>query len=63
MTKPPAKDRAEALRLCPVLEQAARELDIYERILREWNKRINLVSASTLDTVWTRHFAEFGATP
>ena len=27
-------------------------------MLREWNPRINLVSASTLAEVWTRHFAD-----
>jgi len=58
MTTPPAKDRVEALRLCPALQQAEPELEIYERMLREWNPRINLVSASTLAEVWTRHFAD-----
>jgi 16S rRNA (guanine527-N7)-methyltransferase len=58
MTKSLGNDRAEALRLCPVLQQAEPDLDIYERMLRDWNPRINLVSASTLDVVWTRHFAD-----
>ena len=52
------EDRARALRLCPALEAGGAELEIYERMLREWNPRINLVSASTLDAVWTRHFAD-----
>jgi 16S rRNA (guanine527-N7)-methyltransferase len=52
------QDRAEALRLCPALHQAESELEIYERMLREWNPRINLVSASTLAEVWIRHFAD-----
>ncbi len=58
MTKAGLRDRAEALRLCPVLRQTEPELETYERMLRDWNKRINLVSASTLDEVWTRHFAD-----
>lgn len=58
MTKAALTDRAEALRICPALEQAQPELETYERMLRDWNKRINLVSASTLDEVWTRHFAD-----
>ena len=58
MTRMTPSDRAEALRFCPVLKQAEPELEIYERMLRDWNKRINLVSASTLDEVWTRHFAD-----
>jgi 16S rRNA (guanine527-N7)-methyltransferase len=33
-------------------------LAIYERLLREWQKTINLVAASTLDAVWHRHFAD-----
>jgi 16S rRNA (guanine527-N7)-methyltransferase len=58
MNKAAPDDRAQALRLCSVLKQAEPELAIYERMLRDWNKRINLVSASTLDEVWTRHFAD-----
>ncbi len=58
MNKAALADRAEALRLCPALKQAESELEVYERMLRDWNKRINLVSASTLDEVWTRHFAD-----
>ncbi len=57
MTSRAGKDRAEALRLCPALKAVESELEIYERMLREWNPRINLVSASTLDAIWTRHFA------
>ncbi len=52
------EDRASALRLCPALQEAEAEFEIYERMLREWNPRINLVSASTLAEVWTRHFAD-----
>ena len=58
MSGPAPTDHDEALRLCPALKAAEAELVIYERLLRDWNKRINLVSASTLDEVWTRHFAD-----
>jgi 16S rRNA (guanine527-N7)-methyltransferase len=58
MTRAAPSDRDEALRLCPVLREAEPQLEIYERMLRDWNRRINLVSASTLDEVWTRHFAD-----
>jgi len=58
MTTPPGKDRAEALRLSPALKAVESEFEIYEWMLREWNPRINLVSASTLAEVWTRHFAD-----
>ena len=30
----------------------------YERALRQWQRRINLVGPSTLDDVWRRHFAD-----
>ncbi|MEM7076957.1 MAG: 16S rRNA (guanine(527)-N(7))-methyltransferase RsmG [Pseudomonadota bacterium] len=31
-------------------------LSLYEALLRKWNPKINLVSRTTLDAVWTRHF-------
>ncbi|MGA8172021.1 MAG: 16S rRNA (guanine(527)-N(7))-methyltransferase RsmG [Methylocystis sp.] len=31
---------------------------MYEALLRAWQPRINLVSASTLASLWTRHFAD-----
>jgi 16S rRNA (guanine527-N7)-methyltransferase len=30
----------------------------YEALLRQWQKTINLVAESTLDAVWSRHFAD-----
>lgn len=33
-------------------------LDIYERLLRKWNPKINLVSANTLNDLWRRHFLD-----
>jgi len=33
-------------------------LETYEATLRLWQKKINLVSPSTLNDVWTRHFAD-----
>lgn len=30
----------------------------YEAALRRWQRRINLVGASTLDDIWRRHFAD-----
>ena len=34
------------------------DLKIYEALLRKWQKAINLVSKSTLDELWVRHFAD-----
>ena len=58
MTERALSDREAALRLCPVLNQAAAELEVYEKLLQAWQKKINLVSASTLPALWRRHFAD-----
>jgi 16S rRNA (guanine527-N7)-methyltransferase len=34
------------------------KLSTYEALLRQWQKTINLVAPSTLDAVWSRHFAD-----
>jgi 16S rRNA (guanine527-N7)-methyltransferase len=33
-------------------------LVVYEKLLRQWQKAVNLVALSTLDAVWHRHFAD-----
>lgn len=33
-------------------------LDTYAKLLKSWNPRINLVSKSTLDALWMRHFLD-----
>jgi 16S rRNA G527 N7-methylase RsmG len=33
-------------------------LRLYERLLRQWQKAVNLVAPATLDAVWHRHFAD-----
>ncbi len=33
-------------------------LETYERLLRQWQKAVNLVAPATLDAVWHRHFAD-----
>ncbi len=58
MTREFLSDRDAALQLCPILEMAAAELEIYEQMLRAWQKKINLVSAATLPMLWRRHFAD-----
>jgi len=50
--------REDALRLFPELYPIQAELEIYESLLRRWQAKINLVSASTLEQVWLRHFAD-----
>jgi 16S rRNA G527 N7-methylase RsmG len=38
--------------------KAVERLVVYERLLRQWQKAVNLVAPSTLDAVWHRHFAD-----
>jgi 16S rRNA (guanine527-N7)-methyltransferase len=52
------RDREAALDLCPRLGSAIAELEIYERLLRRWQDKINLVATPTLDEIWVRHFAD-----
>ncbi len=33
-------------------------LERYAALLRQWNKKINLISPSTLEHLWTRHFLD-----
>ena len=33
-------------------------LQAYGNLLEQWNRKINLVSRSTLETLWTRHFLD-----
>jgi 16S rRNA (guanine527-N7)-methyltransferase len=42
----------------PVSRETAEALSLYVSLLRRWNPTKNLVSASTLDAVWTRHVAD-----
>ncbi|WP_159730520.1 16S rRNA (guanine(527)-N(7))-methyltransferase RsmG [Methylosinus sp. Ce-a6] len=53
-----SSDRQIALELAPSLQPYIREFEIYESLLRKWQKSINLVAESTLDEIWTRHFAD-----
>jgi 16S rRNA (guanine527-N7)-methyltransferase len=34
------------------------KLERYEKLLRQWQRAVNLVAASSLDDVWHRHFAD-----
>jgi 16S rRNA (guanine527-N7)-methyltransferase len=51
-------DRAKALTLTPVSDDALVRLDKYAALLTEWQSRINLVAPSTLPRLWTRHIAD-----
>ena len=38
--------------------EAVEHLVVYERLLCQWQKAVNLVAPGTLDAVWHRHFAD-----
>lgn len=41
-----------------VSRETIERLEAYDVLLRKWNPSINLVSKSTLDQIWTRHFVD-----
>ncbi|MPZ41390.1 MAG: 16S rRNA (guanine(527)-N(7))-methyltransferase RsmG [Rhizobiales bacterium] len=58
-TKPDlTADRAEALRLTPVSRETLARLDRFVEILLTWNAKTNLIAASTIPHLWTRHISD-----
>ena len=53
-----ATDRDEALALTPVSRETLDRLDRYVALLRDWQRRVNLIAPSTEPTIWTRHIAD-----
>jgi len=53
-----AKDREAALRLVPLSDTEQQRLLIYQDLLLRWHGMLNLVSASTVPKLWTRHIAD-----
>jgi 16S rRNA (guanine527-N7)-methyltransferase len=53
-----AADRARALALVPVSRETAARLDRFVALLLDWQNRFNLIAASTVPLVWTRHIAD-----
>ena len=41
-----------------VSRETTARLEVYEALLRHWQKAVNLVAPGTLDLVWHRHFAD-----
>jgi len=56
------KGRNDAIQRLEQVADVSREtiaaLETYEKLLRKWNPAINLVSASTLNDIWHRHFLD-----
>lgn len=53
-----ASDRARALALTPVSRETLARLDRFVAVLLAWQRRINLIAASTESQLWTRHVAD-----
>ena len=53
-----AADRAAALALTPVSRETEARLDRFVDLLWTWQAKTNLVAASTLPTLWTRHVSD-----
>jgi 16S rRNA (guanine527-N7)-methyltransferase len=53
-----AADRARALALVPVSRETIARLDRFAALLLDWQSRTNLVAASTVPVLWTRHIAD-----
>src|ERR1700719_408720 len=51
-------DKAAALALTPVSRETETRLEAYVDLLLEWQAKTNLVAASTLPTLWTRHISD-----
>jgi 16S rRNA (guanine527-N7)-methyltransferase len=51
-------DRTRALGLTPVSRETAARLDRFVALLLKWQKRTNLIAASTIPHIWTRHVAD-----
>ncbi len=51
-------DRARALALVPVSRETTERLDRFAALLLDWQSRMNLIAASTVPTLWTRHIAD-----
>ena len=55
---PPIHNAADFQSAFSVSHETVERLQLYENLLRQWQKAVNLVAPSTLDEVWQRHFAD-----
>jgi 16S rRNA (guanine527-N7)-methyltransferase len=51
-------DRAAALRLVPVSHETVVRLDQFVDLFLRWQRAVQMVAASTLPKLWTRHIAD-----
>ncbi len=55
------RDRQAFAEAWDVSRETLDRLERYEALIAKWNPAINLVARSTLDNIWTRHFADSAA--
>ncbi len=55
---PDPADRARALALTPVSRETTERLDRFVALLLDWQRTTNLIAASTIPQLWTRHVAD-----
>jgi 16S rRNA (guanine527-N7)-methyltransferase len=53
-----AQDRAQALKITPISREIEERLDRFVTLLLDWQQRFNLIAASTVPRIWTRHIAD-----
>lgn len=58
MVSTPALSAAEFGRVTDVSRETRARFEAYEDLLQHWQKRINLVSSTSLEDVWRRHFLD-----
>ena len=51
-------DREHALAMFGVSRETAARLDRFVAVLLAWQRRTNLISPSTISSLWTRHIAD-----
>ncbi len=52
------ENAADFARAFSVSHETVEKLELYERLLLQWQKAVNLVAPTTLPQVWQRHFAD-----
>jgi len=53
-----AADQARALKLTPVSRETKIRLEKFVELLLQWQQKTNLISPTTIPTLWTRHIAD-----
>ena len=54
----PVGNAAEFARAFSVSHETVEKLELYGRLLIQWQKAVNLVAPATIPELWQRHFAD-----